>query len=157
MGDADIVSWERNTRNRSSGLSWRVHLLPYMGDQEKVLYKKFHLDEPWNSTANRALIPLMPSVFGAAGYSHRVENESGKTCFLAAWELQGWVLSDNVNTKKPSSAPCVIEINEAYAVPWTRPVMIDVRSIGREEILNRHSGKYFVLLNSGAIELHSIK
>lgn len=42
-------------------LSWRVAILPFL-DQEQ-LYKKFKLDEPWDSPNNKALIPLMPKVY----------------------------------------------------------------------------------------------
>jgi hypothetical protein len=42
-------------------LSWRVLLLPQLG--ERALFERFHLDEPWDSDHNRALIRFMPSVF----------------------------------------------------------------------------------------------
>jgi len=42
-------------------LSWRVALLPYLGQQD--LYKKFRLNEPWDSAHNRELISLMPDVY----------------------------------------------------------------------------------------------
>jgi hypothetical protein len=42
-------------------LSWRVHLLPYLEQQN--LYLKFKLDEPWNSPNNKPLIEMTPSVF----------------------------------------------------------------------------------------------
>ena len=42
-------------------LSWRVALLPYLEQGE--LYNQFHLDEPWDSPHNKALIARMPDVF----------------------------------------------------------------------------------------------
>src|SRR5262249_36238094 len=42
-------------------LSWRVAILPYL-DQE-ALYKKFHLDEPWDSPHNRELLKEIPSLY----------------------------------------------------------------------------------------------
>src|ERR1043166_2473231 len=42
-------------------LSWRVLLLPYLEQNE--LYKKFHLDEPWDSAHNLALIQEMPRTY----------------------------------------------------------------------------------------------
>ncbi|HWL09941.1 MAG TPA: DUF1559 domain-containing protein, partial [Planctomicrobium sp.] len=54
---------------KESGLSWRVYLLPLLGEEE--LYQKFHLNEAWNSPHNSALIPEMPNVFGS--------NSEGKT------------------------------------------------------------------------------
>lgn len=42
-------------------LSWRVALLPYLGEQK--LYDQFHLDEPWDSPHNRAMIPRIPKIY----------------------------------------------------------------------------------------------
>lgn len=43
--------------------SWRVHMLPLMGDDEMELYNRFKMDEAWDSEHNKQLIPLMPDVF----------------------------------------------------------------------------------------------
>ena len=45
-------------------LSWRVALLPYMG--EKELYSQFNLEEPWDGPTNRPLIGKMPAIFSDA-------------------------------------------------------------------------------------------
>lgn len=50
-----------------TGLSWRVHLLPYLDGA--ALYQEFHLDEPWDSPHNRTLIDQMPDVFRSEGLS----------------------------------------------------------------------------------------
>ena len=42
-------------------LSWRVAVLPYLGEQ--ALYDRFLLDEPWDSPHNIQLLPLMPEIF----------------------------------------------------------------------------------------------
>ncbi len=42
-------------------LSWRVAILPYMG--YRSLYNRFHLDEPWDSPHNLALLGEMPAEF----------------------------------------------------------------------------------------------
>ncbi len=43
--------------------SWRVAILPYLGDAADKLYREFQLDEPWNSPHNLALSQKMPAVF----------------------------------------------------------------------------------------------
>lgn len=48
-------------------LSWRVAILPFLGDEGKQLFDEFRLDEPWDSDHNKALIPRMPAVYAAAG------------------------------------------------------------------------------------------
>src|SRR5205823_5177427 len=42
-------------------LSWRVALLPYVG--EEALYKQFKLDEAWDSPHNKRLIDRIPKVY----------------------------------------------------------------------------------------------
>ncbi|MEZ6058384.1 MAG: DUF1559 domain-containing protein [Planctomycetaceae bacterium] len=51
-----------NHPDDAKGLSWRVHLLPYLN--AKDLYDEFHLNEPWDSDHNKTLISRMPRVFG---------------------------------------------------------------------------------------------
>jgi hypothetical protein len=41
-------------------LSWRVALLPYLGEDE--LYRQFKQDEPWDSLHNKRLLKKMPKV-----------------------------------------------------------------------------------------------
>lgn len=50
-------------KNGKSGLSWRVHILPYFGEVEAELWRQFHLDEPWDSEHNIKLLPKMPKVY----------------------------------------------------------------------------------------------
>jgi hypothetical protein len=46
-------------------LSWRVALLPYVGQQE--LYQQFRLDQPWDSPHNKKLLDHMPRLYGRPG------------------------------------------------------------------------------------------
>jgi len=41
--------------------SWRVLILPFL--EQRALYDRYRLDEPWNSPHNRALADLMPRVY----------------------------------------------------------------------------------------------
>lgn len=59
---------------RKTGLSWRVHLLPFL--EQAPLYNEFHLDEPWDSDHNKTLIALMPAIFESPGVT-----EEGHTAF----------------------------------------------------------------------------
>src|SRR5262249_28858245 len=42
-------------------LRWRVAILPYLG--HAPLYERSHLDEPWDSPHNQALLKEMPEAF----------------------------------------------------------------------------------------------
>ncbi len=46
--------------------SWRVLLLPFLGDGEREIYKAYHFDEPWNGPNNRRLAERMPDVYRCA-------------------------------------------------------------------------------------------
>ncbi len=50
-------------------LSWRVAILPYL--EREDLFKEFHLDEPWDSQHNKALIPRMPRVYRSPASQRR--------------------------------------------------------------------------------------
>ena len=107
-------------------LSWRVTLLPYLGQED--LYKRFHLDEPWDSSHNRQLILLIPDVYKDAprpGYSSDPPAvESGKTRFLL---LRGpkTVYADPAppmpRTYEEWLKVIVVEVLPERAVPWTKP------------------------------------
>src|SRR5262249_48305784 len=55
---ADVVG-----KNGKVLLSWRVLILPYI--EQEALYKKFKLDEPWDSKHNIKLLGDMPKVFAS--------------------------------------------------------------------------------------------
>src|SRR5262249_45420350 len=63
-------------------LSWRVHLLPYL--EEDNLYRQFKMDEAWDGPNNKALVEKMPKVYMAPERAHA----KGKTFY------QGFVRPD---------------------------------------------------------------
>lgn len=113
------------TRYGSDGaplLSWRVLILPYLGEHEKKLYSQFHLDEPWDSPANKPLSELIPSVF-APGDADPFSSpdtfwqvfDGGTTIFANS---QGMPFSDIHDGL--SNTILLVESNTT--VPWTKPV-----------------------------------
>ena len=98
-------------------LSWRVHVLPYLGEVE--LYREFHLDEPWDSPHNRQLIDRMPKVFEPA-------SKPGHTRFLGA--AGEGLFFDASRARKirefrdgVSKTINLVEVNDESAVIWTQP------------------------------------
>lgn len=57
------ASWTQKPgeQPKPGGLSWRVHILPYI--EQDNLYKRFKLDEPWDSAHNIKLASEMPKIF----------------------------------------------------------------------------------------------
>jgi hypothetical protein len=101
-------------------LSWRVAILPYVEEQE--LYKQFHLDEPWDSEHNRALIDKMPTVYlcPAHGDLH------GKTVYLVPagkktmFPLKKGLAIGDIKDGL-SHTIMLVEALPDHAVEWTRP------------------------------------
>ncbi len=106
-------------------LSWRVHLLPWFGEEN--LYEQFKLDEPWDSEHNKKLIPRMPALYlnpssatgpGAAG--------PGLTTYLTPVG-KGTVFEGDKGLKVAdlrdglSKTILVVEANDDRAVVWTKP------------------------------------
>ena len=67
---------DAGAEGQNKGLSWRVHLLPYLGPGGNELYQQFNLNEPWDSENNKALIEKMPDTYKSPGIT-----EAGKTAF----------------------------------------------------------------------------
>ena len=101
-------------------LSWRVLLLPYV--EQKELYDQFHLDEPWDSSHNLALLPKMPRIF--EHFHGRTTLEPYTTYYRvfvgpgAAFEgAKGVSLKDFAD----GTSNTLLIVEAADAVPWTRP------------------------------------
>jgi hypothetical protein len=105
-------------------LSWRVAILPFLDEVE--LFKKFRLDEPWDSEHNRALIPLMPACLADPGATPEQVREGlttlqvftgADTAFRKPYEPArfGSILDGTSKTL------AVVEVTPDNAVPWTKP------------------------------------
>ena len=99
-----------------SQLSWRVHLLPFL--DQKPLYDRFKLDEPWDSEHNHALLEFMPEIFQTSSdaiSTTRLRVLSGKGSLFAAG--QRWMQPPDgiLNTIM------VLETGDPFEQEWTKP------------------------------------
>lgn len=101
--------------------SWRVLLLPYL--EQDDLYKRFNLNEPWDSPNNIRLLSEMPPAFdpprtGIAGA------EPGYT-FCRVVVGKGCIFESNDGRKIPDNFPdgsnTILIIEGGSPVPWTKP------------------------------------
>ena len=105
-------------------LGWRVHILPYM--EQGKLYNQFHLDEPWDSKHNLALVAKMPSIYADANSVLRKINAQGKTTFVVP-SGEGTVFAgpEEVSFKEiadgTSNTIMLVEVVPERAVIWTKP------------------------------------
>ncbi len=119
------VQQRLSPRRRSSSkdgkplLSWRVAILPYLDQQP--LYDKFHLDEPWDSPHNKALIKEMPQVFVCPS---RADVQPGTTTYRV-FTGPGTLFEAGKRTSLTSvtdgTSNTILAVESKEAVPWTRP------------------------------------
>lgn len=100
-------------------LSWRVHLLPYLDQQE--LYEQFHFEEPWDSDHNKTLIEKMPDAFRVTGIA-----EPGRTSVhipVGAGTLFSGDEPPTMHsiTDKPESTILAVVADPGTAEIWTKP------------------------------------
>jgi RNA polymerase sigma factor (sigma-70 family) len=100
-------------------LSWRVLLLPYLGEDK--LFKQFKLDEPWDSAPNKKLLAKMPRLYAPTGARPK---EPGTTPFLV-FTGKGTVFEGNRGARitdiSDGTSATVLIVEASKAVPWTKP------------------------------------
>ena len=104
-------------------LSWRVHILPELEEME--LYRKFHLDEPWDSPHNKQLIPLMPELY--LDPSSGLDTTDGRTHYLGSYGKGALFNGTKAGTSFPgvrdgtSNTIAILQVSDARAATWTKP------------------------------------
>ncbi len=101
-------------------LSWRVAILPFI-DGQMGLYEQFHLDEPWDSEHNKALLEQMPEEWKSAGIQLppgmcNLVGVSGPGTFLGGKTLKTRDILDGL-----SNTVAIVEVDADRSVPWTQP------------------------------------
>lgn len=131
-------------------VSWRVHLLPYL--EEEVLYRRFKLDEPWDSPANKEAAKYMPDVYR----SPETPADSNLTRFRGFEDLESVVPPATVGRARGRGSNAVasiftvgskgrmrdiidgssntiffIEAGPDQTVEWTKPGELDLASASK--------------------------
>ena len=102
-------------------LSWRVLILPFIEQGE--LYRRFNLDEPWDSPHNIQLLPEMPHVFFPFDGSSPPEPH---TTFYQVFVGKGAAFEGRVGLRLKEDFPdgtasTILIVEAGNAVPWTKP------------------------------------
>lgn len=145
------------TNVAAPGLSWRVHILPYL--RQADLYAQFKLDEPWDSPHNKLLIPKMPKDYQRV-HSY-FKRESGKTCFQlvtgpgSLFDPANGPASPSLATPHQRTALLVIT-DDARAVTWTAPQDYD-RSLAPVGIWTSRGGDTMVSYSDGQVHMLDVK
>jgi Protein of unknown function (DUF1559) len=131
VGQFPNNTYETRGKQSRALLSWRVHILPFLG--ENALYQQFKLDEPWDSQNNIKLLGRMPNIYGTP--AARKKTGEGKTYY------RGFVAPGGIFEKPPapgnptpkvtvasvtdgiSNTILIVEAGEA--VEWSKPDDLD--------------------------------
>jgi len=120
-------------------LSWRVAVLPYLGEQE--LFEQFKLDEPWDSEHNIKLLPAMPEFFRNATAPSDTKTTFqlvvGPSTVFAADKPSSSIITDGA-----SNTVLLVETDASAAVEWTKPAdwKFDPKNPSRDLGGNRPDG-----------------
>jgi prepilin-type processing-associated H-X9-DG protein len=142
-------------------LSWRVLILPYL--EQNDLYTDFHLDEPWDSAHNRALIAKMPHTYRCPNERADLARE-GKTRYLAP-RGAGTIFrgAEPVRIRDvadgTSNTIMVADAGDENAVVWTKPDDWEVEPVlNVEGVFKSHEpGGSNVLFADGSVHFLSEK
>ncbi len=118
--------------------SWRVLLLPYLG--EEMLYEQYDFDEPWNSENNRRLIDRMPEVYRCPSETIADTSEPSYVMIVGP----GTISDGPSNTREDQitdglhNTIMFVEICDA-GFDWLQPQDLDARQISYQ--INDGSGQ----------------
>lgn len=108
-----------------SGLSWRVHILPYIGEIQ--LYQQFKFDEPWDSPHNIKLLNQMPAAYAPVPMiSESTAVQAFHTMYAAPVGEQTICGGEKpvgyqTITDGTSNTVMIVELAPEHAIPWTSP------------------------------------
>jgi hypothetical protein len=135
------------------GLSWRVALLPFI--EQESLYKKFHLNEAWDSPHNLTLLKHMPETYSLPGREKQAAE--GLTYY------QGFAGPGAVFDPRRPLHTClqhfpdgvgetILVVEAADPVPWTKPVdLTDDPDGPLPRLGGRFHGGFYLLTCDGAV------
>lgn len=137
-------------------LSWRVMILPYLDQQ--ALYDKFHLDEPWDSAHNKALISEIPFVYAGKG-DEKLAAE-GKTRVLApisehtVFGRTGSGIGFRQMLDGTSNTILIVEAKPDSAVVWTKPEDLTLNADDPlSSIMDRNAKGLVSLFGDGSVRV----
>lgn len=101
-------------------LSWRVAILPYL--EQDDLFKKFRLNEPWDSRHNKALVSKMPAVYARPREGPKAPFKTNYRAFVGADAFFSGQGGRKVPEGFPKGMTNTLALFEAgEGVVWTAP------------------------------------
>lgn len=104
--------------------SWRVLILPFI--EQEALLKEFHLDEPWDSPHNIALLPRMPRTYALPPRSAAKVKVPPDHTIMHVFIGKRAAFEGSEGLRFPQDFPdgssnTILLIEAGEPVPWTKP------------------------------------
>lgn len=138
-----------------SGLSWRVHILPFIGHNE--LYQEFKLDEAWDSPHNIKLLAKMPAIYlPTAEINPTGEIKPYHTTFVAPIGKktvfgQNEPMQFRNITDGTSNTIAFVELQREHAIPWTSPEEYAFDESNPTAKLRDYNGRTVIAMFDGSV------
>lgn len=100
-------------------LSWRVALLPYVG--QKALYAEFKLEEPWDSEHNLKLVDKMPAVYRSPRVALKAKGNTVYQTFTGPNTVAGQKKPVAFRSIRDGTSNTLYAVETSDGVPWTKP------------------------------------
>ncbi|MCI0377972.1 MAG: DUF1559 domain-containing protein [Gemmataceae bacterium] len=102
-------------------LSWRVLLLPYLGDEK--LFREFRLTESWDSPHNKKLLAKIPKVYSPLrGAATEAAGATSFQVFTGPHTLFEGERGSRIQQIRDGTSNTILLVEAAEPVPWTKPV-----------------------------------
>lgn len=102
-------------------LSWRVAILPYLGEDEKALHAQFKLDEPWDSPHNKTLLGKMPKVYAPLDLKPEARDSTYYQVFIGEGALFEQGRKVAIADVRDGTVSTLMVVEAETPVPWTKP------------------------------------
>jgi prepilin-type processing-associated H-X9-DG protein len=145
--------------------SWRVFLLPYLG--EETLYRQYRFDEPWDSPHNRALASQMPRIYRCPSSPAIDGTETSYAMLVGPHAFSNGPRARSPAQIKDGFSRTIMVVETADAgINWMEPRDVDaettrfrigynqtgVRHGAGSEISSNHPGGANVLFGDGSVQ-----
>jgi len=103
--------------------SWRVAILPHIGQQK--LIDKYRFDEPWDSNSNVALLSQMPDIFRSPyAPTDQIAGHTNMLGFAIETGALGTSSGETIDRFTDGIAYTIPIVETADSIPWTKPLDI---------------------------------
>lgn len=132
--------------------SWRVELLPYLGERE--LFEAYKLDERWDSEHNKPLIKKIPGIYSTSVWTQKGDADY----FVVTGKGTLFDADAAVGRESATDAPgeTILVLQSHQRIPWTKPADIET-SDGQEPVcpFRGHGKGFYAAFADGTVKLVS--